>query len=109
MSAFNTKVHLISLYLQIEDIDIRGNADCYGDYLEVYGGSKKPHLMCGKGRRITSKVTSKGDSLRLVFNTDELNNGRGFRAVFTALFPGKCRQTDLPVQSIRLNFTREIK
>ncbi|XP_072014378.1 uncharacterized protein [Amphiura filiformis] len=81
------------MFLRIEDIDIRGNADCYGDYLEIYDDTskptKKPHLMCGQGRRITTRITSRGDAMRLVFITDGATNGRGFRAVITALFPDK--------------------
>ena len=82
---------------QIEDLDIRGDDDCNGDYLEIYDHSSKAsvvrtrrrRLVCGTGRNVATKVTSKGDSLRLVFVTDGERNGRGFRASFTALIPGE--------------------
>ncbi|KFM76021.1 Cubilin, partial [Stegodyphus mimosarum] len=77
--------------LTILELDIEAEAECFYDYLAVYGGEDEnsPRLMYTCHRINGSQiVTSHGNQMVVHFSSDSFINGRGFKASFRKLDAG---------------------
>nr|VZI15898.1 unnamed protein product [Spirometra erinaceieuropaei] len=82
---WNIEVPLgFSVVLTFENFELEDTPDCQYDYLKIFDGpsDSSPLLRTSCGTQIPADISSTGNTMTVVFGTDEFGHKTGFRARF---------------------------